>query len=136
MGRLSWLFGAQTWNKCCIINKLATPANTSSANRQFGSRFTSGNRSVAATYKGTPPESGSAYFNCPCSELVSTTPATVATPNNPAARIALRFPSPLASTTDATVKPSGTLSNNTPPTITAPTHAETTNPPPTPTPPT
>src|SRR5205823_11393778 len=32
----------QTWNKRCIINKLATPTNTSRAILQFGSRLTSG----------------------------------------------------------------------------------------------
>src|SRR6266851_9426622 len=117
-----------TWNKCRIINKLTTPTNTNSAIRQFGSRFTSGSKSVAATYNVTPPESGSAYFNCPCSELVSNTPAIVATPNNPAARIALRFPCPLASTTDATVNPSGSLCRNTAKNITAPSHVETRNP--------
>src|SRR5208282_3469292 len=39
----------QTWNKCCIINTVATPTNTNAAILQFGSRFTSGNKSVAAT---------------------------------------------------------------------------------------
>src|SRR5258707_3040048 len=117
-----------TWNKYCIINKLATPTNTSSAIRQLGSRFTSGSKSVAATYSVTPPDSGNAYFNCPSSELVSSTPATVATPNNPAARMALRLPCPLASTTDATVNPSGSLCRNTAKNITAPSQVETRNP--------
>src|SRR6266403_2281933 len=117
-----------TWNKCCIINKLTTPTNTSSAIRQFGSRFTSGSKSVAATYNVTPPESGNAYLNCPCRALVSSTPKSVATPNNPAARIALRFPCPLASTTDATVNPSGSLCRNTATKITAPSHVETKKP--------
>src|SRR5215469_3749549 len=39
----------QVWNKCCIINRLPTPTNTSRAIRQLGSRLTSGSRSVAAT---------------------------------------------------------------------------------------
>src|SRR5438105_187274 len=113
---------------CCIINRPATPTNTSSAIRQFGSRFTSGSRSVAATYTVTPPDSGRAYFNCPCSALVSRTPNSVAAPNNPAPRIALRFPRPLASATDAMVNPSGNLCRNTATKSTTPSHVEIRNP--------
>src|SRR5208282_5103649 len=53
--------------------------------RQLGSRFTSGSRSVAATYRVTPPESGKAYLSWPCSWLVRRTPANVAAPKCPAA---------------------------------------------------
>src|SRR5260370_21002266 len=70
-----------TRTKCCRINRLATPTNTSSAVRQPGSRFTSGNKSVAATYTVTPADSGRAYRNCACSTLVSSHPNNASTPN-------------------------------------------------------
>src|SRR5713101_6400196 len=115
-------------NEHRTLSRLDTPTKTSKAIRNFVSRLTSDSTPVAATYNVTPPESGSAYFNCPCNALVSSTPAIVAAPNNPAARIALRFPCPLASTPAATVKPSGSLCKNTATKITAPSHVETRNP--------
>src|SRR5258708_25590764 len=83
----------------CRINKLATPPSTRSAVRHPGSRFTSGSKSVAATYTVTPADSGSAYRNCACSTLVSSTPNSVATPSAPAASMAFPRLCPLARTT-------------------------------------
>src|SRR5258708_23347180 len=73
-----------TRTKCCRINRLATPTNTSSAVRQPGSRLTSGNKSVAATYPVTPSDSGRPYRNSACSRLSSSTPNNVAHPSAPA----------------------------------------------------
>ena len=96
--------------------------------RQLGSRFTSGSKSVAATYTVTPPERGKAYFNWLCKTVVNKTPNNVATPNNPAARIALRRPCPLASTADATVNPSGSLCKKTATKTTVPSQVDIRNP--------
>src|SRR5260221_2119475 len=122
------LRGIYTRTNHCKINKLAAPPNTSSAVRQPGSRFTSGSKSVAATYTVTPADSGSAYRNCACSKLVSKTPSSVVAPSAPAAATALPRLCPLASTTDAIVNPSGNLCSNIATKITVPSQVETNNP--------
>ena len=63
-------------------------------------------------------------MSCPWSWLVSKTPASVAAPSSAAARTALCFPLPLASTTEATVNPSGSLWRKTARKITAPSQGD------------
>ena len=123
---------------CCLGNhpgpssrntkNTTTPAKKTSAILIPGSRFTSGTKSVAATYNVTPADSGNPARTQVGSKLIAKAPSTVVTPNSNAEFNAARLLRPPASITLATVKPSGTLCRNTAKNSTHPSHRDTTNP--------
>src|SRR6185312_8330462 len=89
--------------------RMTTPQNTDSAVRIPGSRFTSGTRSVVATYSVTPAATGNACGSPSGNSSITPTPSSDAAPIAAAESNAARLPRPDASITEAMVKPSGIL---------------------------